>query len=481
MKRLSQILPMIFCLLLVGCSSDSGEENNQGTTPDNPTQKEYSYQCNITWDGYTPTATFSDTKDSSKTSDEIATLFVQKHSRKVLSYPASGQKGVREHKVEYVLKEDANVKFSSSTENEEFDLENVDINDEKVLNYLRAETLEEQFQALMATKGESHDLNHFTLNVPLYGDEQTSIVLASNAEFTTNVTKYSTETNSYTFEFLLPGNTYYWKALGRSSNIEFDGGLFKVNDDNIRFANYSRVGNMRDLGGWKTSDNSRIKYNMLFRGRNVDSLNPAEKEAITETFGFKTQIDFRCDANGPINVRICPDVNYYYMNTSSQYDQVIKRDLNEKAGVCITPDEDNGRRLPYKEIIAKFFNLLSKEENYPVYFHCIHGADRTGTYAFLVEALLGVSLDDAVKDYELTSFSSKSGQRLRGKANSEGTNFALPLEDSTSSGFQHMLAVINEESGDTLKEKVENFLLSDKVGVSAETIQNVRNILVEQE
>ncbi len=41
----------------------------------------------------------------------------------------------------------------------------------------------------------------------------------------------------------------------------------------------------------------------------------------------------------------------------------------------------------------------------PVFFHCIFGADRTGTLAFLMEALLGVGENQLAIDYELTSFS----------------------------------------------------------------------------
>lgn len=471
-------------LLYTGCGknkfpeTDNEESEEHGGESSN--NKNYTFSCNISWDGFTPSATFADTSDPSKTSEDISALFEQKHSRKVLSYPSSEQKGLKEHTVKYVLKADSSLSFSSSTTNEEFELEHVDINEEKVLNYLRATTLEETYQALVATKNESHDTSHYTLSIPTYGGEQTSLYLASDSNFETNVTKYLTETDSYTFDYLIPGQTYYWKAVSKTSGVEFDGGVFTVNEDNVRFGNFDRVGNMRDLGGWKTSENSQIKFNMIFRGRNPDSLDAKQKNAITEAFGFKTQIDLRADADGPINVRICPNVNYYYFNMSKIYNQIVDTELNEMANVCETPDEDNGKRLTYREIIGKFFTILSKPESYPVYFHCIHGADRTGTFAFLLEALLGLSLDDLYKEYELTSFNSKSGQRLRGKANAEGTSFALPLEDSNSGyGIQHLITVLNSETGDTLQCKVEHFLIN-KIGLTTETITSIRNLLIEQ-
>ena len=58
-------------------------------------------------------------------------------------------------------------------------------------------------------------------------------------------------------------------------------------------------------------------------------------------------------------------------------------------------------------------------EGKPVYFHCIYGADRTGTLAFLLESLLGVGENELAKDYELTSFSYglESAPRRRGPKN----------------------------------------------------------------
>ena len=42
-----------------------------------------------------------------------------------------------------------------------------------------------------------------------------------------------------------------------------------------------------------------------------------------------------------------------------------------------------------------------------IYFHCTHGADRTGTIAYLAETLLGVSKEDRLQDFELTSLSGR--------------------------------------------------------------------------
>ena len=64
----------------------------------------------------------------------------------------------------------------------------------------------------------------------------------------------------------------------------------------------------------------------------------------------------------------------------------------------------------YQQAIRCIIGWLG--EGKTVYFHCAEGADRTGTLAFLIEALLGVSESDLSKDYELTTFWGRS-VRLR--------------------------------------------------------------------
>lgn len=46
----------------------------------------------------------------------------------------------------------------------------------------------------------------------------------------------------------------------------------------------------------------------------------------------------------------------------------------------------------------------SVKNNKPVYFNCAAGADRTGTVACVLEAILGMDQSDIDKEYELTSF-----------------------------------------------------------------------------
>lgn len=54
--------------------------------------------------------------------------------------------------------------------------------------------------------------------------------------------------------------------------------------------------------------------------------------------------------------------------------------------------------------VAENFRVFTKRENFPVYFHCIAGADRTGSLAYILEAVLGVSRQECETDWESTFY-----------------------------------------------------------------------------
>ena len=100
--------------------------------------------------------------------------------------------------------------------------------------------------------------------------------------------------------------------------------------------------------------------------------------------------------------------------------------------------------------IRELFSDLANPEIYPVYLHCTYGCDRTGTVCYLLEALLGVSPDDCLKEYGLSN---------------------MPLKNilSVESGLDNY-------AGETLKDRVETYLLS--CGVTPDEIQSIRTIFL---
>ena len=96
-----------------------------------------------------------------------------------------------------------------------------------------------------------------------------------------------------------------------------------------------------------------------------------------------------------------------------------------------------------------------------VYLHCSVGADRTGTVAYLVGALCGMSEDALCKEFELTSF---SGDKIDNEAD-RGTyerlvrqrSYAGRLDKCSSPEsyrFADMVDKIKKFPGETLQQKV---------------------------
>jgi len=102
------------------------------------------------------------------------------------------------------------------------------------------------------------------------------------------------------------------------------------------------------------------------------------------------------------------------------------------------------------------------EANYPVYAHCSAGRDRCGTLMFHLGALLGMSKEQLLADYEMTYMSAKSYAKGDNK------------------GHDWMYAFINSFElleGETYCEKAENFWLNN--GITQEQIDHFRLIMWE--
>ena len=59
------------------------------------------------------------------------------------------------------------------------------------------------------------------------------------------------------------------------------------------------------------------------------------------------------------------------------------------------------------------FDALADESNYPLYFHCWGGADRTGCVAFTIEAILGLDEENLMKNFEYTTLSGQGNVKNR--------------------------------------------------------------------
>ena len=339
----------------------------------------------------------------------------------------------------------------------------VDICDDIIRGYLEAKDAKNQYFWLSTYSGQKYD--HQVLSLDWYRDGSLSytIYFSENADFsnsTTITTKYSNVEGTT----LIPGKTYYWKVIGTLTADALGGGRIKVKDVPVRWINIDGVGNVRDMGGWKTTSGKTVKYGMLYRGRKLENVTE-EGIATIKQLGLKTELDIRYASQKFQTPGT--GMNYEFIESPGQYDGVMK-------------NEPEVFKASYKRL----FEVLSDESNYPFYAHCNAGADRTGTYAFIVNGLLGVSYEDLTRDFELTSFSS-SGKRWRGKGT--GGTFAegddVMQEDSNNTVawgrlYKTMMAYGAENGCTTLQSSIEHWLLN-YIGVPQSHIDSFKSIMLE--
>ena len=171
----------------------------------------------------------------------------------------------------------------------------------------------------------------------------------------------------------IPGQTYFWKSK-TDPNVY---GYIKASG-NRRFIELPGARNVRDLGGL-TGDGGTIKYGRLIRG---EALKTADIAALA-TLGIDTEYELRISDQG--GSHMANRVNAGTIN----YD------------IAVGTDGYTNTRKSLKQLMQDIVAGKS------IYFHCTHGADRTGTIAYLAETLLGVSKEDRFQDFELTSLSGR--------------------------------------------------------------------------
>lgn len=192
----------------------------------------------------------------------------------------------------------------------------------------------------------------------------------------------------------------------KAGTISFGGKIYKVvPEGGVRMIYTPSVWNVRDLGGWACTG-SRVKYGKLFRGGNFGSISAADKATIVDWLGVATDIDLRNNSEtGGITVSPLGGSVEYFHQSLDFYANAVSTSAASARTVAVL-----------KKVMA------CVAANKPCYFHCVSGSDRTGTIAYLLLSLLGVSQSDKDKEYELTAFSDEAdGKRFR-NTNYNATN-----------------------------------------------------------
>lgn len=159
--------------------------------------------------------------------------------------------------------------------------------------------------------------------------------------------------------------------------------------NHVRWCRVPHLRNVRDLGGWNGLKTGRVyRGGYLFRADTDSGYDPATAKAL-KTLGIRTDLDLR---------------------GVKERDKQAKAAMKDFSGVGLValncPIVAYMRSFTDKrELFRRALLVFADAKNYPIYFHCKAGADRTGTLAFVLEGLCGANETDLQIDYELTSVS----------------------------------------------------------------------------
>ncbi len=165
------------------------------------------------------------------------------------------------------------------------------------------------------------------------------------------------------------------------------------------------VFNLRDLGGYRTSDGRTVALGRLYRSDGLHGLTGPDLDRV-RSLGLRTVLDLRTHAEldlGTFPVRSHPIAMHHL--------PVLARTWDDGDDVGALAE----RSTPY--LVARYIDLLTEggpliaqavthmadPDGCPLVFHCAAGKDRTGVLAALVLSTLGVPDHDVAADYALSA------------------------------------------------------------------------------
>ena len=251
---------------------------------------------------------------------------------------------------------------------------------------------------------------------------------------------------------------YKWRVKGTVGDAKLRAeGTFRTEDLAPRLIHLSRIHNMRDLGGRVGLGGRRVRQGRVYRSAGLnDNARKSKskggmvpgKERLTDasrayakgTLGIRTDLDLRSDREcfGMTGSPLGPEVKWIKIS-SSAYSGMAKD--------------------PGKSAFAQVFRVFLDEKNYPIDFHCIAGADRTGSLAFILNGLLGVDEEELWRDWEVTAFQKEKldfGHRTR---------------------FSKLIKVFEPFPGTNINEKIVAYVKS--AGFTDADIEKFRTIMLE--
>lgn len=177
---------------------------------------------------------------------------------------------------------------------------------------------------------------------------------------------------------------------------------------------FEGTSNFRDIGGYKTKDGRRVKWNIFYRSDELAGLTEEDTEYL-KSLGVKTILDYR--SKGEVNAKPDPLIEGIENVNISGMKSLDNSDVNfdmfslmkESKSLKALGEPEELLKKGYLEMVfeneafKKLMEYIEYPEKMPIVQHCTAGKDRTGIGSALILLALGVPEETVIEDYLLTN------------------------------------------------------------------------------
>lgn len=275
-----------------------------------------------------------------------------------------------------------------------------------------------------------------------------TLEISQDQDFSEIERRITTDSRKIEVYNLYSGKTYFWRI--RSNRSQSRASSFATRPDVIRQIMVSPSGpvNVRDWGGKTMANGHRTKQGMLYRGTQMEvpfELTEEGRQIMLNDLQIHTDLDLRYEhqvadmTESPLGK--CVQWLHYAINAYYSF-------------------EEQNRPVQFP-LWRDALRIFADPDNYPVYFHCYGGVDRTGEIALLLDFLLGVDEEQAFLDYEFSSMANFPRMRT------------IPYLQE----WLRNISEFDQSPEATWQSKTEKFMLA--IGITPEEIAAIRANLTE--
>ncbi|WP_321478860.1 tyrosine-protein phosphatase [uncultured Bacteroides sp.] len=247
-----------------------------------------------------------------------------------------------------------------------------------------------------------------------------------------------------------------------------------------RNINIPGIQNFRDMGGYQSKGNKKLRWGMLYRSGAIDSLGTYSYEEM-RNMGIKTIIDLRSKEELSNDTSIQTKFNVVHIPIATGNIDKLLIAIKKDKTKCDTINRviDQWYRIlgnHYQQEYKKIFEILLNKNNYPVIIHCSAGRVRTGIVSALILNALGVNDDTVMNDYLLSNDYYSIPKNISQYACKLPTNSQIAITTLFSAKERFLNITKNEierRYGDV------NTYLEKGLKIKKENIQRLRDILLE--